>query len=214
VVQFNTWTDNTNAEAVLAWLDTERPDIAVLEENSRGLRRAIAAHPAWQVVCRSCGVIILSRKPALSSWTAPGGRKSPLTEATFRDALGPFVVIGAHNAWPTDIADQQFQERRLAELIGGQSRERLIVTGDFNSAPWSFSRRRWDQAFGLIRRERAVATWPAHAYHRLRWPGLPFLPIDHVYAGPGWATVSIRRGPRLTSDHYPLVVTLAPVARR
>ena len=41
----------------------------------------------------------------------------------------------------------------------------------------------------------------------------PLLPIDHLYAGPGWATVSVRRGPPLGSDHYPLVVTLAPVAR-
>ena len=92
-------------------------------------------------------------------------------------------------------------------------RERLIVTGDFNSAPWSFQRRRWDKAFGLVRRERAIPSWPAQAVGRLPWLGA-FLPIDHVFAGPGWATVSARRGPRLSSDHYPLVVTLAPVAPR
>ena len=42
--------------------------------------------------------------------------------------------------------------------------------------------------------------------------GLPFalLPIDHVYAGPGWRTVRAERGPRLGSDHYPVIVTLAP----
>ena len=45
------------------------------------------------------------------------------------------------------------------------------------------------------------------------WP-LPVLPIDHVYAGPGWATVSVERGPSIGSDHYPLVVILAPVAPR
>ena len=36
------------------------------------------------------------------------------------------------------------------------------------------------------------------------------LPIDHVYAGPGWRTVSVQRGPKLGSDHYPVIVTLAP----
>jgi endonuclease/exonuclease/phosphatase (EEP) superfamily protein YafD len=88
----------------------------------------------------------------------------------------------------------------------------MIVTGDFNSTPWSFQRRRWDRAIGIPRRERAVPSWPARNYKRLKWPGMPFLPIDHVYAGPAWATVNVRRGPRLSSDHYPLVVTLAPVA--
>ena len=67
----------------------------------------------------------------------------------------------------------------------------------------------------LIRRDRALFTWPAQQDSRLRWLGLfPILPIDHVYAGPGWATVKVERGPRLGSDHYPVIVTLAPVAPR
>ncbi|MDE2488701.1 MAG: endonuclease/exonuclease/phosphatase family protein, partial [Alphaproteobacteria bacterium] len=88
------------------------------------------------------------------------------------------------------------------------------VTGDFNSTPWSFSRRRWDKAFGLIRRDRALFSWPAG---KTVWgvkPPFPILPIDHVYAGPDWATVSIRRGPKLGSDHYPVVAILAPVGPR
>lgn len=40
----------------------------------------------------------------------------------------------------------------------------------------------------------------------------PMLPIDHVYAGKGWRAVSVTRGPRLGSDHYPMVVVLAPSA--
>ena len=118
--------------------------------------------------------------------------------------------MGVHDAWPTD-PDQPYQERRLAAVIAAAPKDRLIVTGDFNSAPCSFARRRWDAVFGIPRRERALPSWPARTYKRLKWLGLPFLPIDHVYAGPGWATVSVARGPRLTSDHYPVVVTLAPV---
>ena len=38
----------------------------------------------------------------------------------------------------------------------------------------------------------------------------PFLPIDHVYAGRDWRTVRVQRGPRLDSDHYPVIVRLAP----
>jgi endonuclease/exonuclease/phosphatase (EEP) superfamily protein YafD len=217
IVQFNVWHDNHAPKPILDWLDAERPDIVVIEENSSRFAQAASA-PArgWSVACARCEVMVLSRRPTL--YVARGGRNphappTPLTRVGFRDRYGVFEVIGVHNAWPTD-RDQPFQERRLATLIASRPRERLIVTGDFNSTPWSFQRRRWDQAFGLTRRDRAIASWPARNYERLHWLGLPFLPIDHVYAGPGWATVSVRRGPRLNSDHYPLVLTLAPLAPR
>jgi endonuclease/exonuclease/phosphatase (EEP) superfamily protein YafD len=201
----------------MRWLDAERPDIAVIEENSPRFQAAAARHPAWQVSCGHCEVSLLSREAPVLVETPRHGRRwphVPLTRAVFRDGRGTFELIGVHDAWPTDAADQQAQERRLAGLIAATPRGRTIVTGDFNSTPWSFSRRRWDRAFGLIRRDRAIATWPARRYKRLRWAGLPFLAIDHVYAGPEWATVSVERGPRLSSDHYPLIVTLAPAAPR
>jgi endonuclease/exonuclease/phosphatase (EEP) superfamily protein YafD len=86
----------------------------------------------------------------------------------------------------------------------------MILTGDFNATPWSASLRRTDAALALTRRDRALPTWPARVLGR-SWP-LPILPIDHVYAGPGWATVKVERGPAFGSDHYPLVVILAPVS--
>ena len=86
----------------------------------------------------------------------------------------------------------------------------INAAGAYRHAATSFSRRREDTLFALERRTRALFSWPAE-----RGPagmGLPFalLPIDHVYAGPGWRTVRAERGPRLGSDHYPVIVTLAP----
>jgi endonuclease/exonuclease/phosphatase (EEP) superfamily protein YafD len=213
IIQFNVWHENPDPQPILAWLDAERPDLVVIEENSPRFWRAVAAHGGWSVACPHCEVMILSRTPALSVASTHWRRKAPptpLTHAVFRDRRGLFDVVGVHEAWPTD-PDQPYQERRLAAVIAAAPMDRLIVTGDFNSAPWSFARRRWDSVFGIPRRERALPSWPAQTYKRLKWLGLPFLPIDHVYAGPAWATVSVARGPRLTSDHYPVVVTLAPI---
>jgi endonuclease/exonuclease/phosphatase (EEP) superfamily protein YafD len=217
IVQFNVWHENPDPKQVIDWLNVERPDIAVIEENSPHFDRALAAYGrGWTIACPRCEVMVLSRRPALSAEYARRrhhGPPAPLTHAAFQDRHGVFDVVGVHNAWPTD-PDQPVQERRLAAFVARLPHERLVLVGDFNSAPWSFQRRRWDAAFGVIRRERAIPTWPAQTYKRLHWLGLPFLPIDHIYAGPGWATVSVRRGPRLSSDHYPLVITLAPVAPR
>jgi endonuclease/exonuclease/phosphatase (EEP) superfamily protein YafD len=87
----------------------------------------------------------------------------------------------------------------------------MILTGDFNATPWSAELRRLDRTLGLSRRDRGLATWPAQLSGRT-WR-LPFMPIDHVYAGPDWATVSVERGPWVGSDHYPVIVTLTPRKR-
>jgi endonuclease/exonuclease/phosphatase (EEP) superfamily protein YafD len=217
VIQFNVWYLNDDLDRTVDWLVSQDPDVVVLEEIRPELRALLARRTGWHTSCQVCEVTILSKLKPISTKT-PGlhGRpRGPLGYARFRNQGGEFVVVGVHNDWPTNGLDQQAQEARLAGVLAAVDRKSAIVTGDFNSTPWSFSRQRWDRAFGLIRRERALPTWPAQRYKQLGWLGLfPFLPIDHVYAGPGWATVKVERGPRLGSDHYPVVVTLAPVAPR
>lgn len=217
VIQFNVWFHGADHDAAIDWLVAEQPDIVVIEESSPAFRRRVAKRTAWHVTCPSCEVMILSRREPADRGLPKGTPRArgPITRATFRDERGTFSVIGVHYAWPTDAADQQAQERRLARVLELTPGDRTIVAGDLNSAPWSFSRRRWDAEFGVIRRDRALFSWPALQYKRMRGLGLfPFLPIDHVYAGSGWATVKVERGPRLGSDHYPVIMTLAPAAPR
>jgi endonuclease/exonuclease/phosphatase (EEP) superfamily protein YafD len=214
IIQANLWFHSTEPQVTLDWLFGQGADILVLQETSPEMRKALVARPGWHVTCPTCEVMILSRKPPIRAKTLRrlGPTPGPLTRAVFRDAQGEFAVIGVHHAWPTDAADQQAQEESLAKVIAMSGTRRAIVAGDFNSTPWSFSRQRWDAAFGLIRRDRAIFTWPARQAERLRWLApVPFLPLDHVYAGQDWATVRVERGPRLGSDHYPLVAVLAPI---
>lgn len=214
LVQFNVWAHNRDYAGTVDWLQREDPDIAVLEETTPPLRALIRERGRWRIACPNCEVMVLSKQPPIAVGGPPTPRaQGPLTRVTFRDGLGEFTVIGVHYAWPTDGGDQQAQEARLARAIEAVPRGRAIVAGDFNSTPWSYSRRRWDAIFGLARRDRALFTWPARQSTRLRWLGLfPLLPIDHVYAGPDWATIDVHRGPKLGSDHYPVVISLAPAA--
>lgn len=216
IVQFNVWSHDVDPVRTVDWIVAQHPDIVILEETTPAFRRLIEAKTGWRPACRDCEVMIYSRLPAQPLAVPPlrGASPGPLAHAAVTDARGSFPVLGVHYAWPTDADEQQAQEARLAEVLAALPRNRAILTGDFNSTPWSFSRRRWDARFGLIRRDRAIFSWPARGvWHGLK-PPFPILPIDHVYAGPGWATVSLTRGPKLGSDHYPLVAILAPVAQR
>jgi len=213
IVQFNVWSHNAQPEATIDWIAAQRPDIVILEETTPEFRRRVEARTGWRSACRDCEVMIYSHLPMTRGYVGGGPAVGPLAHAVFHDSQGAFDVVGVHDAWPTDGADQQRQEARLARVLAELPRGRTIATGDFNSTPWSFSRRNWDQAFGLPRRDRAVFSWPAGriTQRRIKVP-FPLLPIDHVYAGAGWTTVSVTRGPKLGSDHYPVVAILAPVS--
>ncbi|MDO8900930.1 MAG: endonuclease/exonuclease/phosphatase family protein [Phenylobacterium sp.] len=216
VIQMNTWSGrNQTMDETADWLVAQDPDIIVVEESSRRFQRALEARGDYHRTCDPddrCEVIIYSKAAPVSGGLprVSDGAYFPATRATFDAPGGDFTVIGAHFTWPVPAGPQQQQSLRLTRIAELYDRDRLIITGDFNATPWSFTLRRQDKALGLTRRNRAMLTWPAMAFSRwnIHMP-LPFLAIDHVYAGSDWKTVSVERGPSLGSDHFPVIVTLA-----
>jgi endonuclease/exonuclease/phosphatase (EEP) superfamily protein YafD len=122
---------------------------------------------------------------------------------------GPYTVVGVHHSWPYPIGDQPAQVAATAKVIQRFDGRNTILAGDFNSTPWSNALREQDRRLGLVRITRALPTFPARVLARksLEFP-LPFLALDHLYVGSNWRTVSVRLGPRLGSDHYPVVAVL------
>ena len=214
LIQFNAWERNTHQGETIRWLRAQDPDILVVEEASVIAPALKRAFRGYHVSCGDCSVMILSKaRPVARDVPVPPiaeDIRPPIAGATLRDARGEFSVFGTHYTWPIYGGWQQAQGRVISTLLARFPKDRLILTGDFNSTPWSFSRRREDAMFGLERRTRALFSWPAdRGVASLSLP-VALLPIDHVYAGPGWRTVRAERGPRLGSDHYPVIVTLAP----
>jgi endonuclease/exonuclease/phosphatase (EEP) superfamily protein YafD len=168
-------------------------------------------HHAHRLNRKRSTTLILSRLPVLASGDLSDIDPKHFAGAWARidDGAEPFIVFGLHLTWPVPPRPHQAQSRAVAERLAVFDRSSLIVAGDFNATPWSFALRRQDARFGIPRLTRALATWPAA---RTQWGfTLPFaiLPIDHVYAGPSWRLISLRRGPRLGSDHFPIVTVLA-----
>jgi endonuclease/exonuclease/phosphatase (EEP) superfamily protein YafD len=116
-----------------------------------------------------------------------------------------------HVEWPIPAHKRRAEDLHLTLILDQEDHDRTILAGDFNSAQWSFRQQGADGALGLQRRDRLLPTWPAliPQLHGQAFPGPPFIPIDHIYAGSLWRTVKVERGPRLGSDHYPLIATLA-----
>jgi endonuclease/exonuclease/phosphatase (EEP) superfamily protein YafD len=214
LVEFNTWDRNSDPEATAAWIESERPDIVAVEEGTPALRRALARR-GYAYVKGMVSTAIFSRLPrAPSPFAVPAAAWHVLPDfarATYAapEGSGTFSVVAVHLNWPTRPSSWA-QIPALLSFLNLYAHDRLIVAGDFNLTPWSFALRRLDRDIGLERRDRALASWPVRRRLRGRTIPLPtILPIDHIYAGPGWRTVDIRLGPRLGSDHLPLIVDLA-----
>ncbi len=225
IVQFNLWIANANPIATADWILKENPDVVVVEEvgsiSGRVVERLKARYPHL-ISCYDpypCSTMILTRQAPVRSggWAIPFGQAN-LAWVTLNGPGGDYTVMGVHHAWPSPLGMQAVQVPWTANVLKGFDKTSLILAGDFNSTPWSRGLRDQDKAFGLQRRTLALPTWPARTFERrpFAFP-VPLLPIDQVYAGSAWKTVSVRRGPRLGSDHYPVVVTLrrdaAPVAK-
>jgi len=145
---------------------------------------------------------ILSKTPLEMSLAC----RCPRGQAKLRTKNGQsFDLMAVHYRWPTALFNHQSGKLPGDRRTAAQDD---IVAGDMNLTPWSFTLRRQDKAFGLQRRTRAFWSWPARTPSGGPFP-FPFLPIDQVYAGSDWRTVSVERGPRQGSDHYPVIVTLA-----
>ena len=225
LVQFNIWARNDAPQKTLDWILAQNADVVMIEEAGGGswpvIKGLSKAYPNY-VSCpgvRYCDTWIFSRLPMVKGQTSPQDHMEKINTredgtlrcawATLRDPRGDFTVAATHFVWPIPAGPQQAQSRLLVSRMAPFDKSSLILTGDFNSTPWSFSLRRQDKALGLERRSRALASWPAGKFSRLAKAPFPFLPIDQVYAGKAWKTVRVERGPVLGSDHRPVVVTLA-----
>ena len=202
------WKNPIGEQAVAAILECDA-DAVVLQEAGRRLVGALAGLEARYphvAACAHLGLRIYSKPPIIAQWCnceradTPRGR---LLTATVALADGSTVTLATTHFSHPYRGDAQARERKaLAAAVSTLEVGRLILAGDFNTTPWSYGMRRQDRMLAPLRRWTiAWFTWPARAPRNLAWP-LPLLPIDHVYAGPAWSQVRLRRVRVPGSDHF------------
>ncbi len=118
------------------------------------------------------------------------------------------TFAGAHLARPFYPKLQYADVVTLADFVRHQTGP-LIVAGDFNLTPWTDKLTGFTQATGLERYNTFQFTWPLH------FDGidvLPFVATDNVFASPHFAKIATQAGPRLGSDHRPVIADIALAA--
>jgi endonuclease/exonuclease/phosphatase (EEP) superfamily protein YafD len=181
--------------------------VLLLQEVSEPNLRALEPlRPLYPVRLRcgvgSSGVMVLSRLPAAAPGRCPMGGLA-LQPLQYRG--GSVTLASVHLAWPWPFpAGQDVQFRTLRPLLATVQGP-LVVGGDFNMVPWSAAVRALEREARLVRPSGLLFS------HWIPALGLP-LPIDHVLAGRGLRVVAAALGPRIWSDHRPVVATVAPAS--
>jgi len=209
VVTANLWSSNRNAEPFLRFVQDEQPDILVLQEGYAPWKHHLEKlAPSYRIVAgcarpHTCNVIVLSRLDAKVTSHNETACCLMTTLALPRRLGGaPINIVGLHLS-RTDDRKKRESELAVALEQAATLGSRGILAGDMNAVPWSTTIRQLDQASGLSRVTRFTPSWPTPQ-------GLfPLAPIDHIYVGCGWRPTSLRLGPDIGSDHYPIVTTLA-----
>jgi endonuclease/exonuclease/phosphatase (EEP) superfamily protein YafD len=214
VVSLNVFIKSHQYVDVAAMLDGEKPDVvALIEVNARWADALLPLRVRWPHVIsepreKSFGMMLLSRAPILESSVVELGDTGRVTlRARIATPDGPITLLVFHPPPPMgpDRSRRRDEETRaLAELVRAIEGPVLVV-GDFNCTPWSGHFRDLLRDSGLRDSRKGFgvqASWPS--------PLLPLMiPIDHALVSDGVAVVDRRFGPRVGSDHLPLIVDVA-----
>jgi endonuclease/exonuclease/phosphatase (EEP) superfamily protein YafD len=197
--------------AITKFVDETNADALVLQEvrdHHAALLGTLSAHYPHR--SGGDGLVILSKYPILGDGRADRAGYPPWISLMVRwvrlDVNGKEIELaGVHLARPFYPELLQADIVALAAFVE-QRTGPLILAGDFNMAPWTVKLKGFTKATGLGRFNTLYPTWPMH------WkdvPLMPLVPIDNVFASPHFASLGTRVGPRLGSDHRPVIADLA-----
>lgn len=209
----NVLSSNTEYERLIGLLDTETPDLVMLQEVSPDWLVALdelrADYPYSYAEARegNFGIALFSRLPvtSVSHFDSP-----PLGYPTIVasvDVGGEVLrVIGTHPMIPVSADFYSARNEQLsgiAELLSKQAGPAMLV-GDLNLSQWDVNYRALENRAGMRNASKGfgiVPTWPTF---------MPFamIPIDHVLVSNSISVSSVYAGSRIGSDHLPLVVTI------
>ncbi len=215
-VLFNVNTGSGNPEQTSSILKETDPDIIVLMEISddwlKVLQPVLDDYPHRCIKTRddNFGIGVFSRLPMSQSevvYIGNAGVPSVMTDISV--GIHEVTLIATHPEPPVGAERTESRDTQLRELaeVSLEVELPLIVLGDLNTTPFSYSFQELLEDTGLINSARGYGyqpTWPSDLYlFPLR------IPLDHCLHSEGVVVLDRYVGPHGGSDHFPLVVEFA-----
>lgn len=213
VLTLNLWHRNDDVSAVAKLIGRERPDIVALVELTPAWQRALAPalRPyrvrAVEASTGSTGIGVYGRAHLRDPeivWLGEGTRPAVQARLDVLGRVGRLLVVHPTGALlPGDVGAHERELAAIGEWARAH-RPRNAVCGDLNAAPWTRSLRDVLAEGGLR------AALPGGLYLG-SWPALPpplRVAIDGCLVGTGFQARA-EFGPRVGSDHLPVLVELA-----
>lgn len=220
LMQLNLNYRNRSHGAVAALVRRWAPDAIALQEVSRAaapLLAALRADYPYQIVCPFSfvgGVAVLSKWPPTGPDSHACTARSGAVWLQVAGPTGPVTLVSAHLYWPFPWG-QNAQVDQLVPLLEAAPRP-ILMGADLNAAPWSRTTARLAAAAGAPVSPGYRITISVALRRVFRgWPGPNValgLPIDHLLADPAFAFRGAVVGPRVGSDHLPLLARYAAPA--
>lgn len=211
LIHANVWVRNNDLTRLVAQVDDGNADILVVIErfafNGTDWMAPFQQRLPHMAGCAEadCGSNVFSRWPmrrlgiVTSQWHDAEDIPSFMAVRVLRPD-GPFTLVVAHFSQPFSVAEHAGQARWLADKLR-ELPSPVILTGDFNAAPWSTAIQTIIRDGGVVRLSNTGPTWPT-------WVRPIGVPIDHVLAGPDVGARDVHVLGDIGSDHRPVAVTL------
>lgn len=208
---------NREPERVVRYLRETQPDIVVFQEVTKRLAHELEAlrdvypHRYVYPATDQWGMALFSREPPTEQFIRTVGNR-PADIALFArwsSSQRHFSLAAVHpdkpdEGWKT-VNRAQYLDN-LAQWVGEvhQRGDAIIVLGDFNATPWSYSMQKFVEQTGLRNANDGRiygASWNVWQPQRLL--------IDHALFSEEWRLERCTIGLHLGSDHRPLFVRAA-----
>ncbi|CAN5913136.1 endonuclease/exonuclease/phosphatase family protein [soil metagenome] len=222
VLVSNVHSRNQNHEALERLIRAEQPDVVGLVEFNQnwqaGLARVAREYPyRVEFPYGTQGVALWLKQPPPSDREPPelvfiGSSGYPALSVATSFAGQPLDLWLVHPPNPLDPRGRTQGPTELLSLARAIHRTEgaRLILGDLNRTEGSPYFRSFLQATGTRDSRLGFGrqpSWPT-------WSPLYRIAIDHVFPGPELAVRDRRLGPNIGSDHFPVIVELAPSAWR
>lgn len=214
ILHANVLTSNTNHERFLNLVQTEKPNIIVVQEVDKkwigSLTRLESKYPYSHTVPRSdnFGLAIYSQHPISKitplTW-GNFGLPSLLAEISINNQT--IRLFTTHPVPPIGESNYLSRNKQLLDAASyiAQTPGPKILVGDLNISMWAHHYRPLESTANLVNTRKGFGVLPS-------WPKGLFLnqiPIDHCLVSTELTVLNTRTGPSIGSDHLPLIVELA-----